>query len=67
MEVYEENVERNYYQNELGSPLRIEDSAGTIKGSYVIRYVYAVMNQMTESIDGKGNVTCYTYDIMGNV
>ena len=32
---YEENGERNYYlQDELGSPLRIEDSAGTIKESY---------------------------------
>ena len=32
---YEENGERNYYlQDELGSPLRLEDSAGTIKESY---------------------------------
>ena len=32
---YEENGERNYYlQDELGSPLRIEDSAGRIKESY---------------------------------
>ena len=32
---YDENGERNYYlQDELGSPLRIEDSAGTIKESY---------------------------------
>ena len=32
---YEENGERNYYlQDELGSPIRIEDSAGTIKESY---------------------------------
>ncbi|MBS5053142.1 MAG: RHS repeat-associated core domain-containing protein, partial [Clostridiales bacterium] len=32
---YEENEERNYYlQDELGSPLRIEDSAGRIKESY---------------------------------
>lgn len=32
---YEENGERNYYlQDELGSPLRIEDSAGTIKENY---------------------------------
>ena len=32
---YEENGERNYYlQDELGSPLRIEDSAGTLLESY---------------------------------
>ena len=32
---YEENGERNYYlQDELGSPLRIEDSAGILKESY---------------------------------
>jgi RHS repeat-associated protein len=32
---YEENGERNYYlQDELGSPLRLEDSVGTIKESY---------------------------------
>ena len=32
---YEENGERNYYlQDELGSPLRIEDSFGTIKENY---------------------------------
>ena len=32
---YEENGERNYYlQDELGSPLRIEDSAGIFKESY---------------------------------
>ena len=32
---YEENGERNYYlQDELGSPLRIEDSAGNLKESY---------------------------------
>ena len=32
---YEEKGERNYYlQDALGSPLRIEDSAGTIKESY---------------------------------
>ena len=32
---YEENGERKYYlQDELGSPLRIEDSAGRIKESY---------------------------------
>ena len=32
---YEENGERNYYlQDELGSPLRLEDSAGTTKESY---------------------------------
>lgn len=32
---YEENGERNYYlQDELGSPLRIEDSVGTIKERY---------------------------------
>ena len=32
---YEENGERNYYlQDELGSPLRLEDSFGTIKESY---------------------------------
>lgn len=33
--VYEENGERNYYlQDELGSPLRIEDSAGNLRESY---------------------------------
>jgi RHS repeat-associated protein len=32
---YEENGERNYYlQDELGSPLRLEDSFGTIKENY---------------------------------
>ena len=32
---YEENEERNYYlQDELGSPLRIEDSAGILRESY---------------------------------
>ena len=32
---YEENGERNYYlQDELGSPLRIEDSAGNLRESY---------------------------------
>lgn len=32
---YEENGERNYYlQDELGSPLRLEDSVGTIKENY---------------------------------
>ena len=32
---YEENGERNYYlQDELGSPLRIENSAGNLKESY---------------------------------
>ena len=32
---YEENEEQNYYlQDELGSPLRIEDSAGILKESY---------------------------------
>ena len=32
---YEENGEQNYYlQDELGSPLRIEDSAGILKESY---------------------------------
>ena len=32
---YEENGERNYYlQDELGSPLRIENSAGILKESY---------------------------------
>ena len=32
---YEENGERNYYlQDELGSPLRIEDSAGILRESY---------------------------------
>ena len=35
MAAYEENGERNYYfQDELGSPLRIEDSFGTIKENY---------------------------------
>lgn len=35
MAAYEENGERNYYlQDELGSPLRIEDSAGNLKESY---------------------------------
>ena len=35
MAAYEENGERNYYlQDELGSPLRIEDSAGILKESY---------------------------------
>ena len=32
---YEENGERNYYlQDELGSPLRIEDSAGNLRENY---------------------------------
>lgn len=35
MAAYEENGERNYYlQDELGSPLRIEDSAGNLRESY---------------------------------
>ena len=35
VEAYEENGERNYYlQDELGSPLRLEDSFGTIKENY---------------------------------
>mgnify|MGYP000208281414 FL=1 len=35
MAAYEENGERNYYlQDELGSPLRLEDSVGTIKENY---------------------------------